>query len=301
MTARIISRFFIASIFFAQIFLTSKIIGMAPEEDSSPHFSGKINFTYLDLIDRTIFFDPIYFRNRVVRPIQNNEELIYSILPPPTQEHSGLPGYDGQRCIIDIESALKLSEIQKELQEQGLSLKVFDAYRPQSAVNYKTDWKLTPEDPIVKKYHHPRVAKVDLGRLSYMATRSGHTRGVAVDVTIINESFVGSNTPPEDFLGIWDPKELDMGNVGFLAFDERSGHEYSELTDIQLKNRQLLLGLMEGRGYQRLRTEFWHYFYKRERNTDTYYNFPIRDDYLVREDCTLVLPEKNIFSFGSVG
>jgi hypothetical protein len=84
-----------------------------------------------------------------------------------------------------------------------------------------------------------------------------------------------------------------MGNVGFLAFDLRSGHDYQGLTEEQEKNRQLLREAMWSQGFRKLRSEFWHYFYQMERNESIYYDFDIRDDYKIREDKTIIIPSKH--------
>lgn len=250
-----------------------------------------IKFTYLDIVDDSISFAQTFYNNLATRPTSEGN-IEYQLFPSPSPEHRGIPGYDGKRCIIDIEIALRLKEIQRELLAKGYKLKIFDAYRPQMAVDYKNSWKETPEDPVFKKFHHPRVAKSDFGKLSYMATKSSHTRGVAVDLTIVKaRPSHPSRNPDEDFLGIWDPEELDMGNVGFIAMDPRSSHDFKDLNPDQSQNRKLLLELMWSQGFRKLRSEFWHYFYNMERNTDIFYNFPVRDDYLVKEDGTIIVTE----------
>ncbi len=83
-----------------------------------------------------------------------------------------------------------------------------------------------------------------------------------------------------------------MENVGYLAFDTRSSHEYSDLSEIQIENRKMLLGLVEKHHFIKIRAEFWHYFYKRDRNKTTCFNFPIRDNYLLNEDGSLSTSEQ---------
>jgi D-alanyl-D-alanine dipeptidase len=252
------------------------------------HAQEHIHFTYLDQVDNSILFSSSFYHNQ----FRINDDETYCIFTDTPR----LPGYEGQRCIIDLEIALALRDIQIKLKETGpYSLKVLDAYRPQQTVDFLCTWVQLPEDPIIKQYFHPAVSKLDFHKLSYLAQKSSHSRGVAVDLTIVatspeKQDFT-SSLRPEGFLGIYDPQELDMGNVGFLAFDARSAHLCQDLTLKQAENRKKLLSLMHNHQFRKLRSEFWHYFYKMERNEDYYFNFPIRDDYLIRESGELMIPK----------
>lgn len=258
-----------------------------------------MKFTYLDLVDSSIDFLPVMRQNSVETTIQVGEALgeaeiktyRYSLF-----NGSGVPGYLGQRCVIEEELAQQLKVIQKKLQENGpYTLKVFDAYRPTQAVESFCEWGRTPEDPIVKKFHHPNILKAGFNDLTFLARRSSHSRGSAVDLTIstTDESKRDHKTHirPKEFLGLYNPDELDMG-VGYLAFDQRSSHYFSNLTLQQSANRELLTKLMLSNGFVIHPLEFWHYFYKTERNKDIYFNFPIKDDYPTTEDGIIIFPHQ---------
>lgn len=240
-----------------------------------------IQFTYLDLIDDTIMFDPIFFRNWVER-----SDLHYSLFTLDESKHQAVPGYEGQRCIIDKEMAEALSSVQAKLLRKGLCLKVYDSYRPQQAVDFFAKWTEQPDTPLSKLYHFPNVNKRDLDPLSYLSRTSSHAKGTAVDVTIC-PIVKSDNQMPESFLGIWDAESLDMG-VGYLCFDEKSWHDYPYLSDEQKGNRKLLLKSMVEEGFVPLDTEFWHYYYKRDRAPFTPFSFPIKDDYVVNEDKLII-------------
>jgi zinc D-Ala-D-Ala dipeptidase len=122
-------------------------------------------------------------------------------------------------------AANALNDVQNELLQAGLSLKIYDAYRPYSATEKM--WDLVKDD---------RYA-------ANPATGSGHNRGVAVDVTITN---LQSN------------EDLDMG-TGFDNFTDTAHHNFTQLSGIVLENRQLLKGIMEKNGFKSLETEWWHY------------------------------------------
>lgn len=248
-----------------------------------------MKFTYLDLIDPTISFVPIMATNW----FEHEKDSFYSIFTYDEAKKFNIPGYNGSRCIIEIEMAKQLSMIQNKLTPQGLSLRVYDAYRPQKAVNFFTEWSQLPETPIVKQRHHPRAEKKDFHELSYLSQTSSHTLGTAVDVTIIYNKELFRKDKEQHLLGLWDPQSLDMGNVGYLAFDERSWHAFDKLTVTQKENRKLLHDMMIGHEFELLETEFWHYYFSPHRNKETFFNFDIRDDYKILPDLTLDLNQRN--------
>jgi zinc D-Ala-D-Ala dipeptidase len=94
-------------------------------------------------------------------------------------------GYDAPRCILTRAAAEALARVQAELRPQGLSLKVFDCYRPQRAVAHFLRWARTPDVPALRARYHPNLDKRQLLREVYIADRSGHSRGSTVDVTIV--------------------------------------------------------------------------------------------------------------------
>ncbi len=246
------------------------------------------NFTYLDLVDSSIAFDPVMDRNFFHRDGKG-----YALFTSnPESEKFSLPGYEGQRCVIEIEMAKTLSLIQKELAKDGLGLKVYDAYRPQKTVNYFIKWMEEPDTSLAKKYHYPQEEKKLFHERSYLSRTSSHSLGTAVDVTIVdlNQEL---EMPSEDFLGLWDPESVDMG-VGYLCFDERSWQSYDKLSSAQLKNRKLLRSLMLRHGFEDLETEFWHYYYKKNRNPSCFFSFDVRDDYEFTEKGYLIGEDKSL-------
>jgi len=244
-----------------------------------------MKFTYLDLIDPTISFVPIMATNW----FEYKENDFYSIFTNNENKKFNIPGYNGQRCIIELEMAKRLSIIQKKLDSNGLSLRVYDAYRPQKAVNFFTEWTQLPETPLVKERHHPRAEKKDFHELSYLSQTSSHTLGTAVDVTIIHKKGNEIYKKEDHLLGLWDPQSLDMGNVGYLAFDELSWHTFDKLTPEQKENRKLLYDIMIHHEFEFLETEFWHYYFSPHRNKSLFFNFDIRDDHRILPNLTLDL------------
>lgn len=169
-------------------------------------------------------------------------------------------GYEANKLYITLEAATALQKVQKELNQEGLGIKVFDAYRPQKAVQDFMEWAKNIDDTIAKKEFYPEVDKKDLFVLGYIAEKSGHSRGSTVDLTIIELS---------------NKKEIDMGSA-FDFFGIQSHHDYTLLSEQQIANRQKLRTIMEKNGFKTIEEEWWHYTLKNEPFPETYFDFPIR-------------------------
>ena len=171
-----------------------------------------------------------------------------------------IPGYESRQAVITIATANALKKVQKELNKLGLGLKIFDAYRPQKAVNYFMKWSDQPSDTIMKNKYYPNLKKNTLFDLGYIASKSGHTRGSTVDVTLLYES------------GPEKGKEVDMGSVWDL-FGVSSGYGYVAISMIQKENRRLLRKLMIAHEFLPYDKEWWHFSLKNEPYPDTYFDF----------------------------
>ncbi|MGH6866000.1 MAG: M15 family metallopeptidase [Methyloceanibacter sp.] len=95
-----------------------------------------------------------------------------------------VPGYDAAECVLVRQAAEALRTVQAELKNKGFSLKVYDCYRPARAVAAFVDWAKLPDDPGAKETYYPNLAKGDLFP-GYIATRSGHSRGATLDLTLV--------------------------------------------------------------------------------------------------------------------
>lgn len=170
-----------------------------------------------------------------------------------------IDGYLKPRAILTVEAAGALAKVQEELRPFGLGLKVFDAYRPQQAVDHFVRWARDLEDVRMKEEFYPEVAKEDLFKEEYIADRSSHTRGSTVDVTLVDLSG----------------RELDMGS-GFDFFDPRSWPRDATMTPAQRSHRLLLQLLMRKHGFEPYPREWWHFTLVDEPFPETYFNFPVR-------------------------
>lgn len=174
----------------------------------------------------------------------------------------GIPvnGYNDDVLITSTLTAKALKKVQAELTKKGYSLKVFDAYRPQTAVNHFVKWARVINDTLMKQQYYPNLNKRHLFKLGYIATKSGHSRGSSVDLTIVN---------------IKTGKELDMGSP-YDFFGVSSHITFQKLTKNQKKNRSLLQQSMKKFGFRPYKNEWWHFTLRNEPFPNTYFDFPIK-------------------------
>ena len=170
-----------------------------------------------------------------------------------------IDGYLKDSLIVSTPAAKALKEIQTKLMLSGLSLKIFDAYRPQQAVDHFVRWAKVMNDTLMKKLYYPDVQKSELFTLGFIASKSGHTRGSTVDLSIVD---VKTN------------KEVDMGS-SYDFFGEKSHPFYKKITEAQMKNRMLLRTIMIKNGFIPYDNEWWHFTLKDEPYPTTYFNFLI--------------------------
>ncbi len=169
-------------------------------------------------------------------------------------------GYEAPEALMTKEAAYALKAVQTELNAKGLGLKIFDAYRPQRAVNDFIAWAKILSDTLQKRAYYPDVPKSELFKRGFIATKSGHTRGSTVDLTIVDMKT---------------GKELDMGSP-YDFFGDISRHDAQRITSAQKQNRSQLKTVMEKHGFKSYSVEWWHYTLKNEPYPDTYFDFPVR-------------------------
>lgn len=167
-------------------------------------------------------------------------------------------GYCIARSVCTEECAQALKKAAEAFKADGFTLLIYDAYRPQRAVDHFVRWSLDLEDTAAKAEFYPQLEKSELFERGYIARRSGHSRGSTVDLTLL------------DAFGA----PLDMGGE-FDWFSPVSGHAYADLTPAQKQNRAYLKRIMEESGFSPYSEEWWHYRLKDEPYPDTYFDFPI--------------------------
>lgn len=192
-------------------------------------------------------------------------------------------GYHAPKCYLTRQAAQALASVQGDLVPFGFSLKIYDCYRPQKAVNHFVRWAGSHDDTLTKAEFYPHVDKKNLFRDGYIAERSGHSRGSTVDLTIVplpvppQEIYV----PHEGLRACYLPQgqrfgdnSIDMG-TGFDCFDERA-HTFSNRVHPEGRlHRALLKTVMEKHGFVNYDKEWWHFTLQNEPFADRYFDFDI--------------------------
>lgn len=196
----------------------------------------------------------------------------------------GVPveGYKSEKCFITKNAADSLAKVQAELKRFGLSLKIYDAYRPQRAVNHFVRWAKDLSDTLTKKEFYPTIDKSRLFEDGYIAEKSGHSRGSTIDLTIVPiplpyQPAFDVNDQCECFESIdkrFKDNSIDMG-TGYDCFNVHSHTENPDLTPQQRANRLLLKSLMDKYGFKNLPEEWWHFTLRNEPFPTTYFDFEI--------------------------
>ena len=177
-----------------------------------------------------------------------------------------IDGYEEPCALITKEAARALKSAANELAVQGYRLKVFDAYRPAAAVKHFVLWGIEDQDIRMKEYFYPDLQKQELFSKGYIASRSSHSRGSTVDLTLFDMAT---------------GKEVDMGSP-FDFFGEESHPDYRGITEEQYENRMMLQRVMVRNGFETYDCEWWHFTLKDEPYPDTYFEFPVSSEYLRR-------------------
>ncbi len=178
-----------------------------------------------------------------------------------------IDGYDEPCALITKEAAMALVAVSDELLVQGYRLKVFDAYRPACAVRSFALWASDEQDNRMKKYFYPDIEKNELIANGYISTRSSHSRGSTVDLTLFDMK---------------SGKEVDMGSP-FDFFGEISRPDYKGITTEQYENRMLLRDAMIRNGFVPFEGEWWHFTLKDEPYPDVYFEFSVSLDNIKQE------------------
>ena len=168
-------------------------------------------------------------------------------------------GYEEPVALLTEEAANALAEVSDELVEKGYRLKIYDAYRPQMAVDHFVRWAEDFDDTRMKEYFYPELEKDQLFPQGYIAEHSGHSRGSTVDLTLFDMTA---------------EKEVDMGGT-FDYFGELSHPDYKGITEEQFANRMILREAMLVHGFKPLPEEWWHFTLADEPYPETYFTFPV--------------------------
>lgn len=224
-------------------------------------------------------------KSEQIAPISNERDLfvtITDVVPDAIMEiryystynfvGARIDGYLEPTALLTCEAADSLRMVSDDLKKQGYRLKIYDAYRPQTAVSHFVRWAKELNDTAMKPFFYPNVDKSRLFELGYIAEKSGHSRGSTVDLTIVDMAT---------------GKEVDMGGVfdwfGPESHPDCGGNpetmEYRQndtITAEQFNNRMVLRAAMMRHGFNPLDCEWWHFTLKNEPYPNTYFSFPVK-------------------------
>ena len=171
-----------------------------------------------------------------------------------------IDGYEKPVIIMTLKTAEALKEVQSKLKEAGYGLKIYDAYRPQQAVNHFVRWAKVENDTLMKHIYYPDVKKRQLIPNGYIASKSRHSSGSTLDLTIIN---------------LKTGEELDMGSP-YDFFGQKSWVKAPRLEKQQRENRDLLQKIMTKNGFRNYSQEWWHFTLKKEPFKNKYFDFVVK-------------------------
>ena len=188
-----------------------------------------------------------------------------------------IDGYLEPTALLTRRAADSLRAVSDDVKAMGYRLKIYDAYRPQKAVDHFVRWASNLDDKRMKPYFYPDLDKSVLFKQDYIAEKSGHTRGSTVDLTLFD-----MNTE----------KELDMGGTfdwfgpeshpDFCGNPQTGQHHESpspagrSITATQFKNRMILRAAMMRHGFKPISSEWWHFTLRDEPFPNTYFTFPVK-------------------------
>ena len=168
-------------------------------------------------------------------------------------------GYNQLEVMLTVEAIEALKAAQREFVQDGYGIKVFDAYRPQKAVDDFVQWAAIETDTLNKQAFYPNLKKSQLFTFGYIAARSGHSRGSTLDLTLVY------------LKGEKRLEEVDMGG-SYDYFGEVSHVLYKDLTVKQKAARMYLRRIMLKHGFQPYEKEWWHFTLKNEPYPTTYFD-----------------------------
>lgn len=192
-----------------------------------------------------------------------------------------VPGYDAAECILLRPAAEALARAQKRLLAQGYSLKVYDCYRPERAVRSFIAWAQSPEPDTMARIFSPQIPKAEQFARGYLAKRSRHSLGIAVDIGLVRADEPALPTPTDagrcdgPFAGRARESSLDFGT----AYDCSSPLSATASTRVNAEaraNRNQLKRALAAEGFRNYSQEWWHYDFTAAPAPVRSHDFPVR-------------------------
>ena len=190
-----------------------------------------------------------------------------------------IDGYEQPTALLTKRAADSLRAVSDDVMKQGYRLKIYDAYRPQKAVDHFVRWASNIPDTLMKRYFYPDLNKSVLFVQGYIAKKSGHTRGSTVDLTL----FDMTTEKEVDMGGTFDwfgpeshPDFCGNPQTGQYTGKNAKSPKGRRITAQQFANRMILRRAMLRHGFKAIGSEWWHFTLKDEPFPQTYFTFPVR-------------------------
>ena len=172
-----------------------------------------------------------------------------------------IEGYEEPVALLTKEAAAALKAVSDEVNQKGYRLKIYDAYRPMSAVQHFRRWAADLNDTLMKADFYPNLPKSMIFHKGYLSSRSGHARGSTVDLTLVDMAT---------------GQDVDMGGTFDLLDPQSNSLRRDGITEQQFQNRMILRNAMVRHGFRPVSSEWWHFTLRNEPYPDTYFNFPVK-------------------------
>ena len=192
-----------------------------------------------------------------------------------------IDGYERPTALLTVEAARALKAVGADVKARGFRLKIYDAYRPVRAVSHFVAWAKRTDDTRMKAYFYPDIDKPALLEQGYIAERSGHSRGSAVDLTLFDmaaEKELDMGSPFDRFGRESHPAWCGDPETGRYTggFPGDTPPAAGKINETQFRNRMLLRSAMMRRGFEPLAEEWWHFTLADEPYPDIYFDHPVR-------------------------
>ena len=190
-----------------------------------------------------------------------------------------IDGYEEPTALLTRRAADSLRAVSDDVKQMGYRLKIYDAYRPQQAVDHFVRWAKVTRDTLTKQYFYPDLPKSVLFRQGYIAGKSGHTRGSTVDLTLVDMQ-TGEDVDMGGTFDWFGPESHPdfCGNpaTGQYTGDNRKSPKHRTITAKQFANRMILRNAMLRHGFKPISSEWWHFTLRDEPYPHTYFNIPVK-------------------------
>lgn len=184
--------------------------------------------------------------------------------------------------ILTKQAAEKVVAVQKEVENDGYDLVVYDAYRPAKAVAHFVEWSKNVSDTATKEIFYPHLSKEEIFDKGLIAERSSHSRGSTIDLTLIEKGEQLLFEPIAQTIILKSGRQItyyhdNTVNMGssFDYFDDVSAYDNDEISDEQYAMRAYLQEKMVKHGFEPYPVEWWHFTLSGEPFPDNYFDFDI--------------------------